>query len=152
MTPRQIYEMPAERVDNDPSHLFGYYYYNHLPEAGDKEDIRSWIHDIKQERISIRFIKDFCFDGRRVWRLAVVVFDGRPVMITQNAGREGDDHAVRFITDIDGMMRMAEFIISLKPPERIDEVERVGLDEDIPHLAEFYGQRLDDPFHHHTTY
>lgn len=149
MTPRQIYEMPAERVDNDPSHLFGFYY-NHLPEAGDKEDIRSWIRGIKQERISIRFIKDFCFDGRRVWQLAVVAFDGQPVMITQNAGREGDDHADRFITDLEGVIRMAAFIISLKPPERIDEVERVGLDEDIPHLAEFYGQSLDQPFERYT--
>lgn len=152
MTPRQIYEMPAERVDTDLAHLFGCYY-NHLPEAGDKSDISSWIHGIKQERVSIRFIKDFCFDGRRVWQLAVVVFDGQPVMITQNAGREGDDHAARFITDMDGVMRMAQFIISLKPVEHIaEEGKLVGLDEDIPSLTKFYGQRLDDPFHRHTTY
>ncbi len=150
MTPRQIYEMPAERVDADLSHLFGCYY-NHLPEAGEACDIKAWIYGIKQERVSIRFIKDFCFDGRRVWQLAVVVFDGQPVMITQNAGREGDDHAVRFITDLEGMMRMVAFIVSLKPPERIEEeAELAGLDEDIPSLTRFYGQRLDDPFHHHT--
>ncbi len=148
MTPKQLYALPAERVDTDLSHLFGFYY-NHLPEAGDLGDIRSWIWNIKQERASIRFIKDFCFDGRRVWQLAVVCFDGQPVMITQNGGREGYDHAVRFITDTPGVLRLAAYIRSLKPADRVEEPECVGLDEDIPHLTHFYSQSLDQPFEYY---
>lgn len=148
MTPSQLFALPVERVDKDLTHLFGYYY-NHLPEAGDKDEIRNWIPNVKQGRAEIRFIKDFCFDGRRVWQLAVVCFDGKPAMITQNAGREGDDHARRFITDRDGVLALAGYINSLRPVEMIREDDNsrlIGLDQDYAFLDEFYDQKLCDPF------
>ena len=147
MTPRQIYEMPAERADKELSCLVGCYY-NHIPEVGDHWG--DWLWGFKQDRVEIKYIKDFYYDGRRIWRLATVWFDGNPIMIIQNAGREGDDHRAKFVTDLDGYIKMVGYIASLLPNEYRESVKTVSIEDDLPELTEFYGQRLDDPFHRHT--
>ena len=150
MTPRQIYEMPAERVELGLSHLVGFYY-NHIEEISDAW--RAWLAKRSNHRVEIKFIKDFYFDHRRVWTLATVWFDKNPVMIIQNAGREGDDHAERFITNKAAYIRMIDFISPLTPTQADTlpaTIKTVGMDADIPELTEFYGQRLDQPFERYT--
>ena len=68
-------------------------------------------------------------------------------MIIQNAGREGDDHAKRFITDFEKYSEMVTYIKTIMP---IDEIESsgdaVGIDDDIKGLTDFYSNRLDGVF------
>ena len=104
MKPSELYEKHPESVNHDFSYLFGTYY-NFLPEIGDDWGWKldwSKINGLENPRITIKTIKYFNFDGRRFWQLATVWFDDQPIMITRNAGREGDDHATRFVTNEDG--------------------------------------------------
>ena len=84
-TAADLYKMTPERSTKELSYLVGCYY-NHIPEVGN--DIESVKYLLSSDRVEIKFLKDWNFDFRRVWQLATVWFDGNPVMITQNAGRE----------------------------------------------------------------
>ena len=145
-TPNELYKMEPERVTNDISYLVGCYY-NHVKEVG--EEWAEYETPFLAERIEVRYLKDYDFDGRRVWKLATVWFDGEPVMITQNAGREGDDHSARFITDGKLFMKMCHYIktqIPLTPIPKTAGPSVVDPGEDIQDLTEFYGNSLDGPF------
>lgn len=139
MTPKQLYEMTPESTEKSLYPLAGCYY-NHLPEAGDSHE---WISS-ETDRVEVRTIKYFDYDGRRYWRLATVWFDSKPVMVIQNAGREGDDHRERFVTDHAQLMAMASHVRSLMKPEEPRDV--VAIDADLPELTDFYGQSLAGPF------
>ena len=118
-------------------------YYNHIPEV----DQYATYSDT--DRIHLRIYKDFNFDGRRVWILASVWFDGNPIMIIQNAGREGDDYACRFITDSAGYHDMVSHISSLRIPDTIDVEsidDPIDLDQERTDLLDFYGNHLDGYF------
>lgn len=139
-TANELYAMPYE-VNCALCCLIGFGY-NHIKESGlDTIDIV----DIDTDRVEIRTIKYFDFDGRRFWMLATVWFDSKPVMVIQNAGREGDDHAKRYVTDKSALRDMCQYIRSLVPVEE-DESDLVDADEDIPSLTEFYGNELDGHF------
>lgn len=141
MTPNELYAMPTTEV-GDLDWLKGSRY-NHVCEI---EGLYiPW--DAKSDRVEIRVIKDFCFDGRRIWRLATVWFDGGPVMVIQNAGREGDDFSNRFITDKDAFRQMCVHLRDLFAPE-VDEpyYNCYTGDDVIPELISFYGQSLQDTF------
>lgn len=136
-TANDLYAMQPEAVTNDVWRLKGYYY-NHIPEVTD-----DFLPDIETDRVEMKLLKDHCFDGRRTWALATVWFDGNPVMVIQNAGREGDDHAERFITDKDKFDEMCAYIRGLIPREYDRTQEDVfDKDADIPELTYFYGNSL----------
>lgn len=98
-----------------------------------------------QARVELRYYANVCFDGRRTWELFSVWFDGKPVMLCQNAGREGDDHAVHFITDSAAYKAMVIYIRSLVEPE--EPCQNV-FDEDCCFAAftEFYGHSLSEMY------
>jgi hypothetical protein len=144
MTPRELYAMPHVDIHYNPRILFGCYY-NHtngdvICEYGDEFQNSS--------RLEIRIIKDFHFDGRRFWRLATVWLDDDPVMIIQNAGREGDDYHKRFITDEKLYKDMVIHIRELRLPyyPEIKEIRCVGMDDKNENLIKFYGNELSDYF------
>ncbi len=146
MTPAELYRMKPESRTKDISCLVGCYY-NFIPEI-DESDF-TCTGDLKENtRVEINIYKYFDFDGRRFWRLASVEFDHTFVMITQNAGREGDDHAVRYITDADAYRGMIEYIRSLLPVLTVDkDAEKiVQVDDDIKGLTNFYGNELSEHF------
>lgn len=140
-TPNELYAMTPEEISNDVGRLIGCYY-NHIPEIDEYGNL----YHIKTPRIEIKYLKDWCYDGRRVWRLATVWFWDKPVMIIQNAGREGDDHHARFITDPKQYKEMIQYIIALMeiPEPELEDVYKP--DEDIEGLTEFYDQSLDGYF------
>ena len=141
---KEIYEMPFEDILYNPRILFGIYY-NHMG-----EDIEHKHGDEYQnsERLEIRVIKRFDFDHRRFWLLATVWMDKKPVMIIQNAGREGDDHNARFITDEPLYKEMIFHIRELFLPRcrDIHYVETINSELKIPILTAFYGNSLDGYF------
>lgn len=151
MTPAELLARPVEAVEKDLTPLVGCYY-NFVPEA--TQDMNEFVEP-RHERVEIRVFKHFNFDYRRFWRLAAVYLDDDPVMITQNAGREGDDHAHRFILDEDRYRELVGIIAALprKPNDLIvgaEEQKRTSMatmEEDLgDRLTTFYGDHLDGGF------
>ena len=146
MKPSQLYERQPERESLDLSYLRGKYAnYDHLPELGDKYEVPLDLSANKY--VVVRFYKEFHFDSRRFWALASVWYNGRPVMIVQNAGREGDDHRHRFITNEELFRKMLGYIWSISTMTKdVETTDIVDKDSDIPDLTDFYGNRLDGHF------
>lgn len=145
LTPNDVYALPAQEIERNPSILVGYYY-NHLEGSGIHEWVFQWT-DQQSDRLEIRIHKYFDFDGRRFWRLASVWLDNQPVMIIQNAGREGDDHRRRFITSEDRFREMCKHIREFLKIEE-EPLEDVVDPNDVigrPLIA-FYGNSLDGYF------
>jgi hypothetical protein len=135
--------MTPESSTNDVSLLVGCYY-NHIEEV---QEAHMLPYPALSDRVEIRIIKQFDFDGRRFWRLATVWLDGYPVMIIQNAGREGDDHSARFITDALRFREMCAHIAALMVHHvtALSE-DTVDLNQEIEQLTSFYGNELNGPF------
>jgi len=144
-TPEELYARSPEYSTNDvTSYLWGCYY-NHVPEI-----YNNFGDSINQTKIKIHVYKEFDFDGRRIWRLAAVSFKDEFVMIIQNAGREGDDHAERFITNIDAYQKMVKYLKDILNVIEFDmeEIKKdcVDINDNIPNLSKFYGNELDGYF------
>lgn len=146
MTPIDLYKMTPIEETTELYDLAGYIY-NHVEEL----DIFSYLYssDVSERntKVKIKIYKNHCFDGRRIWRLASVWFEDKPVMIIRNAGREGDDFHDRFITDKELYLLMIDYIRSLMPRE--DSIETVSKFDDIPNLDEFYGHKLSGEFEYY---
>lgn len=145
MKPSELYEMQPQEIDVGVSYLFGCYF-NHIEEIGDciSELQYGTDHSIFDD-IEVKIIKKFNFDGRRYWMLAAVWFDGNPIMVIQNAGREGDDHHARFITDPENYKKMLSYIKSMIPWKDV-EIPHCDPDQDIVGLDSFYGNSLNGYF------
>jgi hypothetical protein len=142
MKPQELYDREPEKIETDINYLFGCYY-NFLPEI---ENSYVWIKPEEIKDIEVKIYKDFDFDGRRFWKLASVWYRGKPVMITRNAGREGDDHSSRFVTDESLYKKMVKYIKTLLPVEFTEVEDVVDPNEDIKDLETFYGNTLDGYF------
>lgn len=138
-----LYTYPSESETTDLSSLRGCYY-DHIRECelSDYFDFES----IKQDRVEIKFLKNHNFDYRRIWRLATVWFDDKPVMVIQNAGREGDDHRARFITDAPRFNDMCDYIKALCTIKCEVQRDVVDATVDIENLTCFYGNELSGYF------
>lgn len=146
MTPRELLAREPETIGHDFAVLF----YGRdilVPELG--ENPQRFTTTVS-ERIEIRVYKHHTFScGRRFWRLAAVFFDGEPVMITQNAGREGDDHVHRFIVDAARYGAMVGHLLSLLREVAFDDhrdTTRISMDDDVAGLTSFYCGELDGRF------
>jgi hypothetical protein len=105
MTPEQLLERPHLRFEPDLSALFGHRY-SHVPEVA---TFLPRDQPLLVPGVELRMYKDHAFDGRRIWRLTLVWLWSHskrddeprgPVMVIRNAGREGDDHASRYVFDV----------------------------------------------------
>lgn len=148
MKPSELYERKPQEEASDINTLRGSYY-NHIPEID--RNMCSYFSDYsiaKNTRVIIKVHKHVDFDSRRYWRLASVWFDDKPVMITQNAGREGDDHHKRFITNKGLYIEMIDFIKTLFEPDTDFEGEEDVVKENdvVDGLTYFYGDDLDGSF------
>ena len=141
-TPNDLYRLEPERIIggqfNSNEYLWWGSYFNHIPE------IDAYAEYEDTDKIEVQIYKDFDFDGRRFWRLASIWFEGEPVMIIRNAGREGDDHASRFVTDRERYIQMVSHILSLQKLDEsgIEGEDFVDPDEEVTELLEFYGNSL----------
>lgn len=97
-------------------------------------------------RFQYKVLKFFDFDGRRYWRLATVWLDNIPIMVTQNAGREGDDHRKRFVTNPDQLFELIKYLHLLANKVNYQPEDVVSADHNIPYLTKFYGNSLDGYF------
>lgn len=117
-------------------------YYDHLKELSDRHEIHSYYGlEERNKKVDIRYYVDHCFKGSRVWVLASVWYDNQPVMVIQNAGRDGDDHSKRFITDKKRFEEMLRYVASIINIDT-SSVEEVYVDVDLPELTCFYGHDM----------
>lgn len=138
MKPSELYARPPKEVWKDLWVLDGVYYH-HVPEL---EEIWPSLELKKNEKAEIRVYGYVNTGTGRFWLLAGVYFDGRPVMVIQNAGRDGDDHVARFVTDPQAYYDMVRYLAGFagKDPNKV--IELVSPDQDIHDLDSFYGESL----------
>ncbi|PRY33856.1 hypothetical protein CLV58_1195 [Spirosoma oryzae] len=146
MTANELYQYPVESESKDLNDLRGCYY-NHIPEIDQFWNYLDQDVLDKNDRVVIKTLKFFNFDGRRYWQLATVWYQNQPVMVIQNAGREGDDHARRFITNPELYREMILFIYSLLPLTIQDTTnDLIDPTVDNPALTSFYHNTLTGHF------
>lgn len=131
MTARQLYALAAQSVSYDLYWPLEAHRHVH-------EICLSEIPEGANERVSVRILEDHAFDDRRYWLLFTVWLDDTPVMICQNAGREGKDHSARYVTDPDAYAQMLAYLASLVQVESLAEQD-VQLDDEAPQLTCFHG-------------
>lgn len=141
MKPSDLYQREPESTSYEVGRLNGMYYH-HVPEL----EFNILPSEDPNQRVELKFYKNFNFDYRRIWALASVWFDGKPFMIVQNAGKEGDSYARRFITDEATYREASKYLASivLFADKSIEDV--VDAETDIPNLASFYQHTLDGYF------
>ena len=143
-----LYELKPESVLKTPEILVGARY-NHVKEAN-IEDCE-FNRDMEESQVmEIRLLKDWDFDTRRIWRLATVWMHDKPVMVIQNAGREGDDHAKRFITDINLFKELCVHVREFYTLEPRSYKDIYNPNDEVEGLTEFYNNSLDDDFREET--
>lgn len=109
--------------------------------------------DMQHEQKPVRLVKkthvSYCFDGERVWMLSSMWLDGKPFMLIQNAGRGGDDHQERFITNSELYDAAVVYLQSLVKSEPSYKHELYQEDYNDEEVTSFYGHHMEE-FHDPT--
>lgn len=144
MKPTELYSRKPEEISTDLNDMSGGSYGANFPEIYEL-GCSFWFDDVKQDAVEIHIYKDHCFDGRRTWELRGIFFNSKPVMITRNAGREGDDHCSRFITNGDLFFEMIDYLkgIISKQERKEEEIETFDPEVEITDLVNFYNNKLE---------
>ncbi|GAA4418122.1 hypothetical protein GCM10023187_51190 [Nibrella viscosa] len=144
MTPQDLYNRTPEREDNDLRVLTGCTY-NHIPEVTTFPE-QEPTPTAGGKKVLIRYYKDHFFYNHYLWRLASVWFGGKPVMIIQNAGLEGEEFKRRIITNAQLYLKLVQHLngkltdVFLKTGDLVDSTQEIrGLDA-------FHGSMLDTSF------
>ena len=155
MTINELLKLPIIGETYDIGPLIGCYY-NHIKEIkyGD-EELPSYVFQDpncfnleENDRVKVSFLANDQFDTRRIWVLAVVYYETDPVMVIQNAGREGDDYSKRFIIEEykSSYLLMLDYINSLRMPPKNDDINKddiYSIDKDLgDQLTSFYNDTL----------
>lgn len=82
------------------------------------------------------------YDGRRTWELKTVWFEGIPVMVVNNSGRDNDEYHGRWITNPEQYYHMVQWLNTFA--ENPDVTGYVSLHTVIPSMTEFYGHTIHD--------
>lgn len=92
-------------------------------------------------RLKVKCLVHKYHDHRRFAAMHTLWFDGKPVMLTQNAGREGDDFKQRWITDTEAFVGLCSYLRSrlatdVHPEDTVDPEALIYEDE----IFKFYGE------------
>lgn len=138
MTANQIYELTPIKIEKNTYSLNRFCDF-HIPELNSLS-----INNKMNEHVEIKFYADYSFDVRRYWELTSIWYKNKPVMIAQNAGREGSDHIRRFITDSKAYFEMVDYLSTLCKNYNAYANQIINGDKDINELTEFYSNSLED--------
>lgn len=89
-------------------------------------DVNNRISDVLEElekegRLKVKCLVDVYIDYRRYAAMHTVWFDELPVFVVQNAGREGNDHFNRWVTDLPRYVQLLNYLQSKIPLEGYSE-------------------------------
>ena len=143
MTPNELYaRTPVTVVVDDLFALKGCYY-DHLPEIDvQNHALAPVVEGPMKGRFELRYYRRHCYDGRRIWHLYSLWIDKHPVMILQNAGREGDDHFRRIVTDPARLTAAISTIRTFLGVADVPLEELADPASDVPGLDTFYNDSL----------
>jgi len=148
MTPNELYARDPESVVRDDLYALKGCYYDHLPEVEAQGfELAPVVEGPMRGRFELRFYRRHNFDHRRVWSLYALFFDGAPVMVLQNAGREGDDHHRRIVTDPDKLALAVTLIRSHLGVQVSGDVADPA--SEVDGLTTFYNHDLQGHFETH---
>ena len=137
-TPAELYALKPTHVDYGTWHTINV----HLSSDVDYFSLTGNFDAIeKQQRMETRTIVDHDYDGRRGWTLQTVWFDGKPVMVVNSSGRDGDEYHGRWITDSALFGELVAFLRSFTPEAKGDQVKASAK---IPAMTEFYNHSIHD--------
>lgn len=140
MTPQELYD--AQYIETwtgvNVLDLLQGCYFNHIPEISEF----ARFENVDLPRIWVHIHGYLQVDYRRFHRLASVWYKGKPVMVIQNAGREGDDHKKRWVTDEATYLEMIGYILSLLPITKFNRADFISSTEDIGDIQNFYYEYL----------
>lgn len=136
-SPAELYAMKPVSV-----HHFLYHLINvHLNDEVSPYDLDLDVVEA-EKRIEVRELVNHDFDGRRVWMLRTIWFDGKPVMVVSASGRDADEYHDRWITDGNQYADMIRYLRSFTP--QTQERGFVEASAKIPAMTEFYGSTIHD--------
>jgi hypothetical protein len=119
-------------------------YYNHIPELLEYNNDHS-LDGLYDDGLIVKTIAHFQMDGRRYWNLSMVYFGIIPIMLVQNAGREGDDHAHRFIFNVEKYKEIMECYGNGHDITVNDDTTIVGdLEQPFRIYTDFYGNDIEN--------
>ena len=95
------------------------------------------------KRFETRTLVDHDYDGRRGWTLQTVWYDGKPVMVVNSSGRDGDEYHDRWITDNQAFGDMIGFLRSYGKDDQ-PPTDFVKASDVIPAMTEFYNATIHD--------
>lgn len=140
MTPQELFSRTPVQVSNE---IEGFH--SHLGDYGISQFEFNKVLE-EDPNIETRFYAVANFDGYRYWMLGAVFFRGIPVLIFQEAGRNGRDHTRNIeVRDPENPNAMGDFLRYIR--DNLLEngrVEAVSLDTDVEDLDYFYNCKLDD--------
>lgn len=151
-TPQELYAQPTEFETNNLNVMFSDNtarpeingcYYKHMPEV--ESYCSEMVFPDDAICLKLKVHQFFDFDGRRYWCLSSLWFLGAPFMIMQNAGREGDDHAKRYVTDLRTYNRAHNYVnnAAIYADESEFDTDIVSPTESLGNnLTTFYGNTL----------
>ena len=113
----------------------------HLANEVDRYDLDSDAIEAAK-RFETRTLVDHDYDGRRGWTLQTVWFDGKPVMVVNSSGRDGDEYHDRWITDGKTFAEMVSWLRTFLPES--EDTGFVEASKPIPAMTEFYGHTIHD--------
>ena len=136
-SPVELYRLkPTRPVDYASYHTVRV----HLPEIDSYELDFDGVE--AGQRMETRTIVDHDYDGRRGWTLQTVWFDGKPVMVINSSGRDGDEYHERWITDVPLFGQLLSWLHTFIP--RTEITGYVNPETVLPAMTEFYGHSIHD--------
>lgn len=98
---------------------------------------------VEDNRFVIKTLIDETYDGSRYSYMGTIWFDGKPVLIVQEAGRSGRDHFKRWVTDKDTYVEMLAYLVAMltENPEMAEDEDFVDPEMEVypEELLHFYG-------------
>ena len=134
-TPTELYALKPVRVDYASWHTLNV----HLRNEIDSYDLADGAIE-ESKRFETRTLVDHDYDGRRGWTLQTVWFDGKPVMVVNSSGRDGDEYHDRWITDGKTFAEMVSWLRTFQPETA--DTGFVEASKPIPEMTEFYGHTI----------
>lgn len=137
--------------ESDCSKLIGFYY-NHIPELAYDKYFGGW-DKFYESGLRVKTIAHYGYDSRRYWDLSLVFYKEIPIMLIQNAGREGDDHRSRYIFNVETYKQCIEDLSVVDDDDKDINLENINLEETFivydldaenVNYLRFYGNDIDN--------
>lgn len=139
---KDIYALPATDIDSFQLTLSSRW----LPELSDLiggYGCSAPAQLVEENRFVIKSLIDERYNGGRYSHMRTIWFDGKPVLIFQEAGRSGQDHFKRWVTDKETYVEVLAYLVEMLTvrPDTFEDRDYVDPESEVypEELLHFYG-------------